>query len=254
MPSRSKLPAPTTPISRFPIEHVAQSSTAQATTEALCRIVRTDHEHFIAAGPLAHPNRKILGICCWALALARRGSCFDWLCGFFGQHHQRNPSPIPLTLLAAANLPLLFGPPDATRLATPPAPGRHPACFAAIAALRMTWPVGSPAPFEQAVPATNRRRWDLCRSARHGILRWAQGSCCSRRSSLGDELTLASETLSFINHPISLIGPDTARQEVTTNCPAIHLARSGPGNPAILALCQSATDNCRRRKMDRFES
>ena len=200
MPSWSKLPAPTTPIPRFAVQHIAQSSTAQATTEALGRIVRTDHEHLIAAGPLAHPNRKIFGICCWALALARRGTCFDWLCGFFGQHHQRNPSPIPLTLLAAADLPLLFGPPDATRLATPPAPGRQPACFAAIAALRMTGPIDLLAPFQQTTPATNRRCWDLCRTTNNGILRWAQGSSCSRRSSLGVELTLASETLSFLTH------------------------------------------------------
>lgn len=50
---------------------------------------------------------------------------------------------------------------------------------------------------------------------------------------------------SFINHPNSLIQPDTARQEVNYNLsrdPAIHLARFGPGHPAILDLGQSATD------------
>lgn len=203
MPTHAISLPPPTPITRFPIEHVTQSSTAQATTETLGRIVRTDHEHLIAAGSLAHPNRKIFGICCWALALARRGKCFgfDLRNRTFRQHHQRNPPPIPPTLLAATDLPLRRGPPGATRLATPPAPCRYPACFAAIAALRMTRPIKLLAPFKQAAPATNRRRWDLCRTASNGILRWAQGSYCSRRSSLGDELTLASEALSFITQP-----------------------------------------------------
>ena len=154
--SRPKTPSPPTPIPCFPIEHIAQSLTAQGTAESLRRELRRDDEHLVETRPPAHPHRKILGNCGWALALALGWTRFRLDRGnrAFGQNNQRNPPPIPLTLLAAMNLTLIAATPRATRLTTTPAPCRQPARLTAIATL---WLGGLKilfAPFEQAVPTT----------------------------------------------------------------------------------------------------
>ena len=149
-------------------------------------------EQLVATRPLAHPHRKFFGNCGWALALAlgRRWFRYDGNDRAFRQNNQRNPPPIPLALLPATRLPLIAATPRTTRLTTTPPPGCLPARFAAIATLRMSRTVGTLAPFEQAAPTTALPGWGLCRLAIEEILKGAQGSCRSRRSSLGDELLL----------------------------------------------------------------
>jgi hypothetical protein len=102
--ARSKSLASSPSIPCFAIEHVAQSLTAQGTTEPLRDARRSSDEHLIATGTLATKNREIVGNCRWALALARHGRC-SHRDRRLGEHHQGNPSPIPPALFPPANLP-----------------------------------------------------------------------------------------------------------------------------------------------------
>jgi HAMP domain-containing protein len=192
----------------FPIEHSPQRLVAQVTTETPRRPLARHAEQFVATRPRTRPNRKILGNWHYQLTLARlRPSrlSVNWrgcngldnrLEGWrrrFGEHHQRNQTPIPPALCP----PALLAPVRGT-----PMPGRPPrlpllrlptASITAIMTAGMGGLKGTLAPFEQTTPTAKtarRSRRLLCRSARIGILKGAQGSCCSRRSSLGGELLL----------------------------------------------------------------
>lgn len=150
--SRSKSLAPPLSIPRFPIEHVAQSLTAQGTTETLRSACRPGEEHFVATGTLATKNREIVGNCRWALALARLDGRFSHPDRRLGEHHQGNPPPIPPALFPPANLPCFARPPAAHRLTTPPPPRGLATGVTAVTTLGMSWPVELLAPFEQATP------------------------------------------------------------------------------------------------------
>jgi hypothetical protein len=161
-----------------------------------------DREPLVATRPLAHPYREIFGNFHWALALARGRRCFGFDLGnrVFRQNHQRNPLPIPLALRPAADLPLIARPPRTARLSPPPTSSRQTAGVATVTALRMGGPIELLAPFEQAPPTTDLPTWDLCNSAVNEILRWAQGSSRSRRSSLGGELSLPPRRFLLVNN------------------------------------------------------
>ena len=150
--ARSKSLASPPSIPRFAIEHVAQSLTAQGTTEPLHGARRPGEEHLVATGTLAAKNREIVGNCRWALALARlHGRRFHrdrWL----GKHHQGNPPPIPPALFPPANLPRFARPPAAHGLPPPPSPRGLAAGITAVTTLGMSRPVELLAPFEQATP------------------------------------------------------------------------------------------------------
>jgi hypothetical protein len=189
---RPNASSPTPSIPRFPIEHVPQRSTAQGAAKALPRKLRGNPEHRVATRAFATPDREILGNCCWALALApgRRAFNLEGWMRAIRHNRQRDPPPIALGLRPATGLPLLAGPPGAAGPTPTPTLGLTTAGVAAVAALRVTGSIEPLAPLEQTPPTTELPGWDLCNSAATRILRRAQGSLRSQRSSLGGELLL----------------------------------------------------------------
>jgi hypothetical protein len=148
-------------------------------------------EQLIATRTPAGRSRKIFRTILIALALAllagrlRRGllsSC----------HLQPLPFPVTPALRTPLLLPLRGRTIAPCRTPTPPDARRILAGLAAIPMQRMGWLEGPLTPLQQTnprIPASAR----LKRTLRSGILRWAHGSCCSHRSSLGGELRLDSE-------------------------------------------------------------
>lgn len=177
---------------------------AQIATKTPGRPLARHAEQHVTARPRTRPHRKIFGNLFNQLTLARlRRNRFRvnrrWCNGLgrwrrrFGEQHQRDQAPIPPALRPAALLAPLRG---------TPVPGRPPclpllrlpaASITAITTTRMAGLKGTLTPFEQATARTKTARRLgrlLCRHAGIGILKGAQGSCCSRRSSLGGELLL----------------------------------------------------------------
>jgi hypothetical protein len=204
---------PTLLIAGFPIQHATQRLVAQAATETPGRPLARHANQHIATRPPARPNRRIFGNLFNQLTLARLRSSrlsgnWRWWNGLgnrlgrwrrrLGQQRQRNQASIP----SALRLPALPAPLRGT-----PLPGRPPclpllrllaASITAIMTTRMGWPKSPLTPFEQTTSRTKTARRLgrlLCGVMKIEILMRAQGSSCSRRSSLGGELLAPSETL-----------------------------------------------------------
>lgn len=119
----------------------------------------------------------------------------------FGKYDQRNPSPISSRLFAAASLPQFTGPPSPSRPMASPSLSSPAAGIGTIATLGMGWTVELLAPFKQATPATESTCGGVGRlrePRRNGILDGAQGSCRSRRSSLGVSYYSPPDTLNSL--------------------------------------------------------
>ena len=211
---RPKTGSPTMPIPRFAVEHVSQSSTAQATTKALPDHVRPGGKDLVATRPLTGLQGKIFEICCWALALARsskrrqRRSCprcrcclhrcgdrwFRWL----GNNVQWHALAIASALFPAADLARFSGSPATTGLPAPPTPRFPTASRATVTASRPSRDKRAFASLQQTAATTPRTSWTrrpLPWRPRNRIVQWAQGSCDSRRSSLGGECQLPPRRL-----------------------------------------------------------
>jgi hypothetical protein len=112
----------------------------------------------------------------------------------------RQPLPFSVTpaLLAPLLLPIHGRTIASCRAPTLPSAGRILAGLTAVPIQRMGWLEASLTPLQQAkprIPASGT----LKRTLRSGILRRAHGSCCSHRSSLGDEVLLDSEAFLLVH-------------------------------------------------------
>jgi hypothetical protein len=148
-------------------------------------------EQCIATRTPAGHSRKIFRTIRIALALALLAGRLE-RCWLRSYPMQSLPFPVTPALRAPLLLPMCGRTIAPCRTPTPPDASRILAGLAAIAVQRMRRLEGPLTPLQQTnprIPASGR----LNRTLRSGILRWAHGSCCSHRSSLGGELRLDSE-------------------------------------------------------------
>lgn len=180
---------------------------AQVTTKTPGRPLARHAEQDVTTRSPTRPNYKILRDLFNQLTLAhlrhrRFGVNWRWWNGLGNRlgswcrrfdEWQGNQAPIPPALRPTALLAPLRGTPVPARPPRLP-PLRLPATsVTAIMTTGMGRPKGTLAPFEQATARTKTAggiRRLLCGPARIGILKGAQGSCRSQRSSLGGELSL----------------------------------------------------------------
>ncbi len=153
-------------------------------------------EQRVTTRPSARPPHKIPKICCWALALALRGSSSWSLGGNAGLQRGRCLSPAFPVAPTLGTPPLLALPASAitlTGMPASPAPGRLLASCTTIAALRMGRPEPLFTAFQKTASTAKQPPRPLLGRAPRWILGWAHGRLHSRRSSLGEKPSLFSE-------------------------------------------------------------